>query len=149
MVEVYSYNAAEFKAALKGLHWPADTCTPRRHQANGIAERALCRVREGAGASLLQAWILFGGQKHPNAFVSCAWFETFFILMIRPRMRDVGVMLSQGLSLVLEPAWSCYPPIKMTSKPFMQWALRPCQAYSLATTRKWGSMVRRLLCGAS
>ena len=27
--EVYSDNANEFKAAFKGLHWLADTCTPQ------------------------------------------------------------------------------------------------------------------------
>ena len=53
--EVYSDNAAEFKAAFSGLHWLADTCTPHRKQTNGIAERQIRRVREGAGSALVQA----------------------------------------------------------------------------------------------
>ena len=53
--EVYSDNAAEFKAAFKGLHWLADTRTPHRKQTNGIAERQIRRVREGTGSALVQA----------------------------------------------------------------------------------------------
>ena len=53
--EVYSDNAAEFKAAFSGLHWPADTCAPHRKQTNGIAERQIRRAREGTGSALVQA----------------------------------------------------------------------------------------------
>ena len=53
--EVYSDNAAEFKAAFKGLRWLGDTCTPHRKQTNGIAERTIRRVREGTGSALVQA----------------------------------------------------------------------------------------------
>ena len=53
--EVYSDNANEFSAAFKGLHWIADTCTPHRKETNGIAERAIRRVREGTASALVQA----------------------------------------------------------------------------------------------
>ena len=63
--EVYSDNANEFKAAFRGLHWLADTCAPHKKATNGIAERAIRRVREGTGASLVQAGmdpIWWGGE---------------------------------------------------------------------------------------
>ena len=53
--EVYSDNAKEFEAAFKGLHWVADTCTPHRKETNGIAERAIRRVREGTAPTLVQS----------------------------------------------------------------------------------------------
>ena len=53
--KVYSDGAQEYKLALKGLHWIAETCTPHRKQTNGIAERAVRRVRQGTAAALLQA----------------------------------------------------------------------------------------------
>ena len=53
--KVYSDGAKEYKLALKDLHWIAETCTPHRKQTNGIAERAVRRVREGTAAALLQA----------------------------------------------------------------------------------------------
>ena len=53
--KVYSDGAKEYKLALTDLHWIAETCTPHRKQTNGVAERAVRRVREGTAAALLQA----------------------------------------------------------------------------------------------
>ena len=52
---MYTDNADEYRAAFRKLEWPADTCQPHRHETNGIAERAVQRVKEGASALLVQS----------------------------------------------------------------------------------------------
>ena len=48
----YTDDAPELKAAAKGLRWRHDTSTPGRPQNNGVAERAVRTVLEGARAIL-------------------------------------------------------------------------------------------------
>ena len=52
---IYTDNAEEYARAFKDLHWLADTSTPHRSETNGIAERAVRRVREGTSAMLAQS----------------------------------------------------------------------------------------------
>ena len=53
--QVYSDGAKEYQRALTDLHWIVETCTTHRKQTNGVAERAIRRVREGTAAALLRA----------------------------------------------------------------------------------------------
>ena len=48
-------NSLEFGKALEELAWSHRTCTPHRSETNGIAERAVQRVKEGTSAVLLQS----------------------------------------------------------------------------------------------
>ena len=48
-------NSLEFGKASKDLSWNHCTSTPHRSETNGIAERAVRRVREGTSAVLLQS----------------------------------------------------------------------------------------------
>ena len=51
----YTDGSEELEASLKKLQWPHDTSTPRRAAANGLAERAVQRTKEGTSAILVQA----------------------------------------------------------------------------------------------
>ena len=52
---IYSDNSLEFGKACEDLSWNHCTSTPRRSETNGIAERAVRRVKEGTSAVLLQS----------------------------------------------------------------------------------------------
>ena len=53
--KVYTDGSHEFKNALKSLGLPHDVATPHRPQTNGIAERAVKRILEGARCLLKQS----------------------------------------------------------------------------------------------
>ena len=52
---VYTGNSLEFGKASEDLSWNHCTSTPHRSETNGIAERAVRRVKEGTSAVLLQS----------------------------------------------------------------------------------------------
>ena len=51
----YFDNAPEFVESAKELGWMYDTSTPERSETNGIAERDMQDVRQGATSALLEA----------------------------------------------------------------------------------------------
>ena len=52
---IYTDNSLEFGKACEDLSWKHCTSTPHRSETNGIAERAVRRVKEGTSAVLLQS----------------------------------------------------------------------------------------------
>ena len=52
---IYTDNSEEFRKALKDLDLPHDTSTPYRSETNGVAERAVRRVKEGTACALSQS----------------------------------------------------------------------------------------------
>ena len=52
---IYTDNSLEFGQACEDLSWNHCTSTPHRSETNGIAERAVRRVKEGTSALLLQS----------------------------------------------------------------------------------------------
>ena len=52
---IHTDNSLEFGKACDDLSWNHCTCTPHRSETNGIAERAVRRVKEGTSAVLLQS----------------------------------------------------------------------------------------------
>ena len=52
---IYTDNSTEFGKACEDLSWNHCTSTPHRSESNGIAERAVRRVKEGTSAVLLQS----------------------------------------------------------------------------------------------
>ena len=52
---VYTDNSKEFEKALADLQFSHDTSTPYRPQTNGVAERAVRKVKEGTSSTLLQS----------------------------------------------------------------------------------------------
>ena len=53
---IYTDNSLEFGKSCEDLSWNHRTSTPHRSETNGIAERAVRRVKEGTSAVLLQSW---------------------------------------------------------------------------------------------
>ena len=52
---IYTYNSLEFGKACEDLSWNHWTSTPHRSETNGIADRAVRRVKEGTSAVLSQS----------------------------------------------------------------------------------------------
>ena len=52
---IHNDNTLEFGNACEELFWNHRTSTPHSSETNGIAERAVCRVKEGTSAVLLQS----------------------------------------------------------------------------------------------
>ena len=52
---IYTDNSLEFGKACEDVSWYHCTSTPHRSETNGIAERAVRRVKEGTSAVLLQS----------------------------------------------------------------------------------------------
>ena len=52
---IYTDNSLEFGKACEDLSWNHCTSTPHRSETNGMAERAVRRVKEGTSAVLLQS----------------------------------------------------------------------------------------------
>ena len=52
---IYTDNSLEFGKACEDLSWNHCTSTPHRSETDGIAERAVRRVKEGTSAVLLQS----------------------------------------------------------------------------------------------
>ena len=52
---IYTHISIEFGKSCEGLSWNQCTSTPHRSETNGIAERAVRRVKEGTSAVLLQS----------------------------------------------------------------------------------------------
>ena len=55
---IYTDNSLEFGKACEDLSWNHCTSTPHRSETNGIAERAVRRVKEGTSAVLLQSGLI-------------------------------------------------------------------------------------------
>ena len=55
---IYTDHSLEFGKACEDLSWNHCTSTPHRSETNGIAERAVRRVKEGTSAVLLQSGLI-------------------------------------------------------------------------------------------
>ena len=76
---IYTDNSLEFGKACEDLSWNHCTSAPHRSETNGIAERAVRRVKEGTSAVLLQSGKLVG------RFMECYTY-----------LRNVTDLLSDG-----------------------------------------------------
>ena len=52
---MYTGGSREFEKARVELDWVGDAATPYRSETNGVAERAVRRVKEGTAAVLVQS----------------------------------------------------------------------------------------------
>ena len=86
---IYIDNSLEFGKACEDLSWNHCTSTPHRSETNGIAERAVRRVKEGTSATMLQSGLDENWWADcMNAIFICEMFK-ISCLMGRPCMRDV------------------------------------------------------------
>ena len=79
---IYTDNSSEFGKACEDLSWNHCTSTPHQSETNGIAERAVRRVKEGTSAVLLQ-----------SGFIESWWADS---LECYTYLRNVTDLLSDG-----------------------------------------------------
>ena len=84
---IYTDNSLEFGKACEDRSWNHCTSTPHRSETNGIAERAMRRVKEGTSA-VLQLGLNVGGQNLWNVAPMCETSQIYCLMGRRP-MKDV------------------------------------------------------------
>ena len=86
---IYTDNSLEFGKGCEDLSWNHCTSTPHRSETNGIAERAVRRVKEGTSAVLLQSGLNENWWADPMECYTYLRNVTDFSLMGRRPMKDV------------------------------------------------------------
>ena len=89
---IYTDRFFKFGKACQDLSWNHCTSPPHRSETNGIAERAVRRVKEGTSAVLWQVRTKIGGQIPRNVAPVCETAQISY-LMGRRTMKDVLVNL--------------------------------------------------------
>ena len=89
---IYTDRFFKFGKACQDLSWNHYTSPPHRSETNGIAERAVRRVKEGTSAVLWQVRTKIGGQIPRNVAPVCETAQISY-LMGRRIMKDVLVNL--------------------------------------------------------
>ena len=79
---IYTDNSLELSTACEDLSWNHCTSTPHRSETNGIAERAVRRLKEGTSAVLLQSGL------NENWWADSMEYKTY--------LRNVTDLLSDG-----------------------------------------------------
>ena len=88
---IYTDNSLEFGKACEDLSWNHYTSTPHRSETNGIAERAVRRVKEGTSAVLLQSglneswWAVLW-----NVTPICETSQIYYLMERRPMKDALG-----------------------------------------------------------
>ena len=86
---IYTDISLEFGKACEDLSWNHCTSTPHRSETNGIAERAVRRVKEGTSAVLLQSGLNGNWWADSMECYTCLRILQISYLMGKLRMRDV------------------------------------------------------------
>ena len=94
---IYTDNSLEFGKACEDLSWNHSTSTPHRSETNGIAERAVRRVKEGTSAVLLQSGLneSWWGWFHGMLDLSAETSQTCCLMGRRP-VKDALENLFKG-----------------------------------------------------
>ena len=113
---LYTDNSLEFGKACEDLSWNHCTSAPHKSETNGVAERAVRRVKEGTSAVLFQS----GRDENwwadsRNATPICETFKISY-LMGRPHMRDALGNHSKDRSFRLVHWLSITPFLRKTSQ---------------------------------
>ena len=92
---IYTDNSLEFCKSCEDLSWNHRTSTPHRSETDGIAERAVGRVKEGTSAVLLQSGL------------DVEWWTAFFgcqcyLRNVHDLLADGGEKLGKGDILVAD-----------------------------------------------
>ena len=85
---IYTDNSLEFGKACEDLSWNHCTSTPHRSETNGIAERAVRRVKEGTSAVLLQSGLNESWWARFYVRPICETSQIYYLMGRRP-MKDV------------------------------------------------------------
>ena len=86
---IYTDNSLEFGKACEDLSWSLCTSAPRRSETNGIAGRAVRRVKEGTSAVLLQSGLNESWWADSMECIPICETSQIYCLMGRRPMKDV------------------------------------------------------------
>ena len=86
---IYTDNSLEFGKTCEDLSWNHCTSTPHRSETNGIAERAVRRVKEGTSAVLLQSGLNESWWADSMNVTAICEKSQIYDLMGRRPMKDV------------------------------------------------------------
>ena len=107
-IVIYTDNSLEFGKACEDLSWNHCTSTPHRSETNGIAERAVRRVKEGTSAVLLQSGLKVGGQILWNVSPICETSQIYYLMgrrfmkdVLGNHVKDLLFLLVHWLSIIL------------------------------------------------
>ena len=98
---IYTDNSLEFGKSCEDLSWNHCTSTPHRSETNGIAERAVRRVKEGTSAVLLQSGLNESWWADSMECYTYLRTSQIYYLMGRRPMKDVLENHSKDRSLRL------------------------------------------------
>ena len=88
---IYTDNSLEFGKACEDLSWNHCTSTPHRSKTNGIAERAVRRVKEGTSAVLLESGLNESWWQIPwNVTPICETSQIYYLMGRRPTKAVLG-----------------------------------------------------------
>ena len=135
---IYTDNSLEFGKACEDLSWNHSTSTPHRSETNGIAERAVRRVKEGTSAVLLQSGL---GEKWSADAMECYCYLRNIQDLLSDGKRPYERRFEKSFNGTSYPVWSngrispnfCERPIETTSI----WSKRSCQVHSLDMCCPW------------
>ena len=148
---IYTNNSLEFGKACEDLSWNHCTSTPHRSETNGIAERAVRRVKEGTSAVLLQSgldenwWadsscedLLYDGKTHTKD-------------VLENHLKDQSFLLVHWLSITLFLRKTSQESINLERKSYLDCSLDTHRTrgefgrvtYWLHTLRSWRRWTHR------
>ena len=139
---IYTNNSLEFGKACEDLSWNHCTSTPHRSETNGIAERAVRRVKEGTSAVWLQS-----GLKESwwaNSMECCTYLRNVTDLLSDEKMpyeRRYGQPLYRSFRLVHWLSIALY--LRRTVKNPSTWTERSyldCSLHTVCTREESGRM---------
>ena len=114
---IYTDNSLEFGKACEDLSWNHCTSTPHRSETNGIAEKAVRRVKEGTSAVLMQSGLLSAKRHRFIIWWEDALWKTFWATISRT---DYSICF-----IGWESSYNCEGPVKNPSiwKESLTWIL--------------------------
>ena len=86
---IYTDNSLEFGKACEDLSWNHCTSTPHRSETNGIAERAVRRVKASTSAVLLQSGLDENWRADSMDAIPICQMSKISYLIVRPHTKDV------------------------------------------------------------
>ena len=138
---IYTDNSLEFGEDCEDLSWNRCTSTPHRSETNGIAERAVRRVKEGTSAVLLQSglnenWWADSMECTPI----CETSQIYYLMGRRPmndvlgnHLKDLLFHLVHWLSITLKLRRISQEPINLERKFYLD-----CSSDMLFTRGEFG-----------
>ena len=140
---IYTDNSLEFGKACEDLSWNHCTSTPHRSETNGIAERAVRRVKEGKAPLQYccnQVWMKIGGQIPWNFTPVCETSKISYLMGRRPlkdvlgnHLKDRLFHLVHWLSITLSLRKTSQESINLERKSYLD-----CSSNTLCTRVEFG-----------